>query len=198
MDAAATGRSSKSANLERQRTPSCSANRARTDSAGIGGADSCNRVSVARYGPGSKIPLEYFRKGKTETVEVTIAEQPISMARGPGAPGASPEKMDDKKTELLRKLGLETVQEFTAELARRMPNTEFTPGVLVTQVRPGSEAESQGISRGTVIIEVQDKAVKTPDELAAELAKIDAKKSARLTIIAGGVQHFVVLEIPKD
>ncbi len=53
IDAAAAGVSSNSANRSRQSSPSSSRRIAWIDSAGMGGADSCSRVSASRYGPAS-------------------------------------------------------------------------------------------------------------------------------------------------
>ncbi len=51
MDAAAAGTSEKETNDDRQSSPSSLARTWCTVRAGSGGADSCSRVSVARYGP---------------------------------------------------------------------------------------------------------------------------------------------------
>jgi serine protease Do len=159
------------------------------------------RSRVANFAPGEKVSLEYFRDGKLQNADVTIAEQPNEVARGPGmmngnGGSGTAKGPSDQSMEQLRKLGIETVSEFSADMAAQL-KLQFTPGVIVRRVRPDSEAASKGIAPGTVITKVMGADVKTPEDLGREIAKHDLSKGVRLSVVENGIPRFVLLELPK-
>ncbi|MGC9455116.1 MAG: Do family serine endopeptidase [Phycisphaerae bacterium] len=113
-----------------------------------------NRVAALR--PGQTVPFTVYRNGETIELEVTIGrleEEDMPQARAE----------DDE--EMLEELGLE-VQTLTRELARRLGYDEDLRGVVITNVRPASDAAEQGLSTGMVITHVNDQAVTDVDEFA--------------------------------
>jgi len=156
------------------------------------------RNNVSKYAPGTKLEVEYFRNGKTHTVDVVIAQVPDQMAMSRGQfrdrPEADP-SADDFET--LRKLGLERVSTMTEGLAARY-RLDFREGVLVESVRRGSSAFASGISRSAVITSVMGKSVRSVQELVDEIKKHDLTKPIRVRVMQGNSGGFRLLQLPKE
>ncbi|MEX0774575.1 MAG: trypsin-like peptidase domain-containing protein [Phycisphaeraceae bacterium] len=155
------------------------------------------RNLVANLPPETSVPLEVFRAGKTISVEVSIGLLPdqLSSAAADEQNEAPPPEAQSK--EVLRKLGLESVIPMTRALASRY-RLEFTPGVLVMDVRRGSVADSVELRRGSIITDVMGTKVTTVDELTAELNKVEPGTGVRISVRDGNVDRFVLLELPKE
>jgi serine protease Do len=86
-----------------------------------------------------------------------------------------------------------TLSPLTADTARQLhlpPNTE---GVIVSDVEQGSSAFRAGISRGDVILQVNRRSVRTPQEASRALAQVPANGTAFLLISRGGQETFVTV-----
>jgi serine protease Do len=73
------------------------------------------------------------------------------------------------ESEILKRLGF-TVQDLTEELAHRL-GYEGQKGVVVAEVKPGSDAALMGLSRGTLIREVDRQPVHNTAEFMQALAR---------------------------
>ncbi|MHC4993471.1 MAG: trypsin-like peptidase domain-containing protein, partial [Planctomycetota bacterium] len=151
------------------------------------------RRSVAAIAPGETIDVEIFRDGKTRTYEVTLAEYPENpvVARGGGRFNQEPE---DDELEPLRRLGLDGLETLTRRVAERY-ELEITRGVVVTDVRPGSVAESQGLFPGVVITRIRGVEVNTVQELAEEIARYSLSDGVRLRVQTPQGGRFVFLRL---
>lgn len=135
-----------------------------------------NQVALAQ--PGSNVEFDIIRDGKQRTISVKI------------------EKLTDNKlaaqepSQSSEKLGI-TVQTITADLARQF---EVKPGegVIVSDIAPGSIAAMAGISRGSVILEVNRKAVNTSAEF-NRAVKSSSNNKVLLLIRENDVSRYVVL-----
>jgi S1-C subfamily serine protease len=65
------------------------------------------------------------------------------------------------------------------------------PGALVNQVEPGSPAEKAGIQVGDLIVAVNGHAVRSWDDLAAQISALQAGTKAQLTLVRNGKQVTV-------
>ncbi len=137
------------------------------------------RNQVSLTSPGNKEELTIIRDGREINMMVTIGkrEDEQILARGP--------------TQSTEQLGL-TVQTITQELARQF-NAKAGEGVVVTQVQQGSISAMAGIKVGTVILQVDRKAVKSADDFMRELNNASKNKRVLLLLRMGNAQHFVVL-----
>jgi serine protease Do len=94
--------------------------------------DAMLRNDVAMLSPGTKVKLLIYRDGKQQEKTVTIS----------GRPGSAEEKVEPTQ-QPKEQLGLQ-VQNLTKELAEQF-GYSLGEGVFVSQVTPGSEADSEGI-----------------------------------------------------
>jgi serine protease Do len=99
------------------------------------------RAMVAGINPGTEVTLGILRDGKPETIKITLAEQPASMA-GPG--GA--EKGPSEGT--LRGI---SVQDLTPSLRQQLGLAPNTHGVVISDLDPDSPAAQSGLQQGDVI-----------------------------------------------
>jgi serine protease Do len=104
------------------------------------------RFRIADIQPGSKVNLTLVRDGKEMKVTAVVDELEPEREKGQIA---SPDK----------DIGVSVVA-LTASSARRY-GLKTTEGLLITEVRSGSEAERAGVVRGMIIIEVNRRRVTT-------------------------------------
>jgi serine protease Do len=149
---------------------------------------------VADTEVGKTVRVVVFRKGKTQTLKVTIAllEEP-----GNGAAGKQPESGSGVSTELeLTALGL-TLDQLSDEARAQFGVPDDVTGVVVTGVAGGSVAAEKGVRPGDVIVEVGQEPVTAPGEVEARVAEaVEAgRKSVLFLIQSGGDLRFVPLSI---
>jgi serine protease Do len=128
--------------------------------------------------PGSRGKLTVLRRGRAETLEVTIgrlADRPV-LAAGPA-------RSED--------LGL-TVQTLTPQLAGQYGATPGE-GVLVTEVQSGSPAARAGIEPGSVILRVNRQDVHDAADFTRALGEARTTQRVLLLVRQGDVQRYIAL-----
>ena len=136
------------------------------------------RNLIAMTAPGSKAALSIIRYGKSKEIIVTIGRQ--SKEQPSTAPIQSSEE-----------LGLH-VESITPYLARKY-DVDSGRGVVVTRVIPGSVAAIAGIESGSVILQVNRKAVDTAGEFKRAIDKSRGAKSVLLLVDKDQLQRYLVL-----
>ena len=135
-----------------------------------------------------------FRKGKTETLLITIA-----LLEEETAPVAVKSPEDDSgATDALEltELGL-TRGSISADVRTQFGIPDDVSGVVVVDVANGGAADEKGIQAGDVIVEVGQEPVNTPGEVDARVADAVAagRKSVLFLIQSGGDLRFVPLAV---
>jgi serine protease Do len=128
------------------------------------------RNAVAQTPIGKKVSLKIVRDKKPKTLDVTIAEQPKSVAQA----GSEDNGDVTAPTGVLSDL---EVRELTEELAGRYGLKSSERGVVITRVKPGSTAEEMGVREGDIVVEVNRKPVtslKAYERIVSGLAKDQA------------------------
>jgi serine protease Do len=90
------------------------------------------------------------------------------------------------------KLGM-ALQDLTPELAQQLGVKDRT-GVVVSQIEPGSPADSAGLQVGDVILEVNRTKVKNLKEAQQVLEKVGPDKGTLLLVRRGESQIFVAIK----
>jgi serine protease Do len=139
---------------------------------------------VANTAIGSRVPIEVIRGGKRLTLTATIGERP-SEASLLGQPDqATPgdrDSADQPGAEAARRsLGL-TLQAISPEIRQQLRLPDTVQGVVIARVNPSSSAAEEGIQRGDIIVSVNQRPVRTPQEAAAIVA--EARKAGRDTVL---------------
>jgi serine protease Do len=134
---------------------------------------------VAQTGVGRGVTLKVLRQGETQTLAATVGEfaQELVMSRE-GPPAPLPKEV----------FGL-TLEELTPETARKFKLSEQR-GVVVAEVAQGSPAAEAGIRPGDLLTEVDQKPVKTIQDVRQALK--EWKRTAHLFLIKRGESYVYV------
>jgi len=125
------------------------------------------RFKVADFLPGTKVSVTYIRKGEVKTVAATVT-------------ALEDEEEPTKSATAQKDIGL-SLMPMTPNLARRY-GYRTTRGLLITEVRSGSEAEQKGLAQGDIILEVNQKPVNTVKEFENAVQKTPSGRSIMILI----------------
>lgn len=143
---------------------------------------------IAEIKPGTKADMTVVRDGKERTVEVKIGEKLESEPEKPEAASGT-------------ELGL-GVTDMTPRIARQYGYSS-TEGLVITEIKPNSEAERKGLKMGDLILEADRQKMETVKDLEKI---IDKKKPGQAVLLSvrregrgrGRTQDFIVtLRIPE-
>jgi len=135
-----------------------------------------------------------FRKGKTQTLKITVGlldeEQVAAASAEPG------DAAGDGQAHELANLGM-TLGPLTAEGRAQHGIADDVAGVLVTAVAAGGPAAEKGVTAGDVVVEVGQEPVSSPAEVEARVEEAVAagRKSVLFLIQSGGDLRFVPIGI---
>ena len=132
-------------------------------------------VAVATLRHDQSVPIEVVRNGKHLTLTTTLADRDAFLA---SAEQGKPKQLTGTDQETW--LGMD-VTAFTDELAQKA-GLDHIDGVYVTRVYPGSPADRASIAPGTVILQVNNQAVKSIADLKQIAAGLRGS-SARVPLI---------------
>ncbi len=130
--------------------------------------------------PGTDATMEVWRKGKTVTLNVKVAElkaAPTKTAAEPAAPKVTPTDS----------LGLK-VTEVPVDVHKK---DKFSGGVQVTEV--GEPAATAGINVGDVILTVNQVDVTGPEQFAKVVSQLSTSQAAALLVLRGDQTQWVTI-----
>jgi serine protease Do len=145
------------------------------------------RLRVSQTAPGSTVKLEISRDGKTQDMDVPLAEYPVEQT----ASNATPEQGNQSSTGGLK--GVQ-VQALTSDIAGQMHVPASTHGVVITSVDPDSPAAAANLDRGCVIMEVNHKPVTSVESYKDAIANAGGQSVLLLVYFPdrGGPAYIVV------
>lgn len=134
---------------------------------------------VARTPKGTKVKIKILRRGKASTMTAAVGEftQEV-LVRREESPEPPPKDV----------LGL-TLEELTPETAKKF-KLSVEEGVVVTEVNAGSSAARAGVRPGDLLAEVDQKPVKSLEEVRQALK--GWTREAHLVLIQRGDSYFYV------
>ncbi|GGE73466.1 Do family serine endopeptidase [Sphingomonas prati] len=142
--------------------------------------DSTLSYTVANLPIGSRVPIELIRNGQRTTVTAVIGERPPEdqLASAGSGQGLNDDDDSDPSTPQAQptraSLGL-SLQALTPEIGRSIGLPTGVRGVVISAVDPSSNAASQGLARGDVILSINQKPTTTIQEV---IAAVNAAKAA--------------------
>jgi len=147
------------------------------------------RNLVAATPIGKKVRVKLLRDGKSRELDVTIAEQPKTVAQSDSA--------EDEGGETSRAgafAGLD-MRELTAELARRfnLPR-DNKGGVIVARIADGSPAGEAGLQVGDVISEVNRKPTVNLRDFQKAAGGLGSKEPALVLVLRNGRSLYLTIK----
>lgn len=139
---------------------------------------------IAALAPGKDARLEVVRGGDVKKVTVKLGE------RTDTAITASIPPRDESF------MGF-NVQDLTPELAERFKLKE-EKGVLITQIKPGSIAETEGIKEGDLIREINRNPIDNSEDFKKAVEEIKEGDSVLIRVIRENRAFYVVLKTKSD
>src|SRR5213079_621474 len=88
----------------------------------------------------------------------------------------------------------------TGDLRRELRIGRDVHGVVITGIDSGSPAASLGLSRGDVVVSINQQPVGSPEEAAQKLKELakSPRKSALLLLNRHGITQYVGVDLSKD
>ncbi len=151
---------------------------------------------VAETPVGKSVDVVVLRKGKEETVPVTLGRLEDSEKLASAKPSDSSKAAPDEKAEISA-LGM-TFGELNDDARKQFSISADVNGVLVTKVEAGSAAAEKGILVGSVIAEIGQETVSKPQDVEKRLAALEKegrKKALLLVASKDGQLSFIVLKL---
>jgi serine protease Do len=150
---------------------------------------------VAETSVGKEVDVVIIRKGKEQTLKVTVGR----LKDDEKVAEAAKEKPPEQKSVVQKTLGLE-LSSLTADVRKKFKINDSVKGVVVTGVEASAQndAPDKHLAPGDVIVEVQYKPVATPADLQKRVDELKAqgKKVAILLVSNGdGETRFVALNL---
>ena len=146
------------------------------------------RSRIGRTAPGVEVELVVLRDGKQKKLSVVLEELTEDAL-------ASNTRSEEEE-ELQGPLGVR-VQELTGDLAKKLGYDEDS-GVLVSQVKSGSEAARRGLRRGMLIQAVNRTRIQSVDDFADAVAEIEPGSAFMMRIKAKGGTRLVGMRMPMN
>jgi serine protease Do len=137
---------------------------------------------VAATPVGQVLDLTVRRDGKEERLAATIGQMPEPQQRATTVPGGDAETAGS--------LGLR-LSSLTPRLRREYRIPDEVDGVVVTRVAPDSQAARLGLEPGDVIVAIDQRPARSPQEAVEALTQGAAKGTILLLLNRHGINQFV-------
>jgi serine protease Do len=157
------------------------------------------RLKVASSPPGKSYDIEYYRDGKAHTTTIVPAPEDkvvFDLEREQGR--ENPSRPAEPAKTAISDFGLE-LQPLTSELAKSLGLPASLKGLVVSNVKEGSPADTEGIKEGDVITKVvQDRKIQ-PMTSIKEFQNLASKADELSCYVQSGRQpgRFVTLSKAK-
>jgi serine protease Do len=144
---------------------------------------------VSATAPGTTVPLKVVRNGKTQTLNIKVAEYSAAERVAEERPEPAPAQPTDAGFGIM-------VAPVTPRIARMLPSGKG--GAVITQVEEGSPAARQ-VAEGEVILKISGKDVTSLDQVTTALKNVPAGQAVPVLLWSpnedgtAGQERFVLL-----
>ncbi|MGE0259830.1 MAG: DegQ family serine endoprotease [Alphaproteobacteria bacterium] len=148
---------------------------------------------VANAEPEAGASMTVWRNGQRKELNVTLGEMPENLQTA-SARGSEPGEEQGADALGMRFGAL------TPDLRRQMRIGRDVQGVVITGIERNSPAESFGVTRGDVLVSINQEPVSDPDDAAQKLRTIakSPQKNALLLLNRNGTSRYVGVTLGKD
>jgi serine protease Do len=161
----------------------------------VGKSDDLVRMVVATK-PGTTVPIKVVRNKQDKTLNITVEELDLDAEQA-SRNGRSNDNNNDTTPPEQASAGFGlTLQNLTAQMARRLQVPSGRSGAVVTEVDPSGPAAA-AVRSGDVILAVNRKPVSDAAEAKRELAQVASGRLAQLSLWREGTGEVFIF-VKKD
>lgn len=142
---------------------------------------------VAVIKPGTKVPVQLWRKGESRQVTVEVAEMPEEAKLA-----QSPKKPSDKAAEMISRLGI-AVSELSVEQRQEL---QISGGLLVEDVK-GSAARAAGLHPGDVLLSLGNVPIRSLGQLNELLKQVPNGRNVAFLVRRGDGASYVAIKLDE-
>ena len=142
---------------------------------------------VAVIKPGTKVPVQLWRKGESKQVTVEVAEMPEEAKLA-----QSPKKPSDKTAEMISRLGI-AVSELNVEQRQEL---QISGGLLVEDVK-GSAARAAGLHPGDVLLSLGNVPIRSLAQLNELLKQVPNGRNVAFLVRRGDGASYVAIKLDE-
>lgn len=146
------------------------------------------RNQVAAISPGKKVPVEIIRQGEQKTLYVTLTGRDAAQ-KAESADTKDNTNSAKEADATAEKLGI-TVGPLTAEIRKQLNIDKSVSGVVIQDVRQGSQGEKEGFAPSDIIIEINRSPVESVKDFKTALKKAKKGDSVLFLIQREGNTFF--------
>ncbi len=143
---------------------------------------------VAAVKPGTKVPVELWRKGESKKVTVEVGEMPAES----GKLAHSGKKPSDDAAETIARLGIAVI-ELNAE---QLQELQISGGLLVQDVK-GSAARAAGLHQGDVLLSVGNVQIRSLAQFNELLKQVPNGRNVALLVRRGDNASYVAIKLDE-
>ncbi len=152
------------------------------------------RYYVASIKPGQTIPAEVLRGGKRMKLSIRIDEQPQDMRAAIGEAGQEEQGGPNVPSTADRVLGM-SLQSLTPELAEQL-GYQGLKGLVISDVDPNGPAASAGLQQGALIMEVNQRPIRSVQDFREQVQKTPKGKYLLVLARLGQFDRFMAVQKP--
>ncbi len=147
---------------------------------------------VAELAVGQTATFDIWRDSTTKTLTATIAVRDDASIAGAGT--GQPDPVNPTSTEAFPGVQLSAITEEIRQAMNVPPGTE---GVVVTEVKTGSDAAAKGLSKGDLVVAVGNQPVAAVADVTKAVtdAKSAGRKSVLVLIEENGVRRYLAISL---
>lgn len=142
------------------------------------------KLTVGETKPGSQVPVEIWRDGHKQSLEVTVRQLPGSEQLAQNTPA------NNTDTGTLNGVAVEDLDQ---QSRQQFSVPASVKGAVVTEVNPDSAAADAGLKAGDVIEEINHHSVKNAED-AVRLTENAKDKHTLVLVWDNGNSHYVVVD----
>ncbi len=151
------------------------------------------RYLVAGAKSGATVKMQVFRKGRPMLLNVTLGDREQGLAQD-FPPQQTPQQSGSPEHPQVDTWFGMAVETATEQLAEQY-GVEYHGGVIVTYVQPGSQADIEGVSPGTILFEIDHQSVLTKESFYSLKQTLSGRTKAVALIgydIRGNIKYFAI------
>ncbi|MDF7673816.1 Do family serine endopeptidase [Acetobacteraceae bacterium ESL0709] len=145
---------------------------------------------IAEHQPGETVSMEIWHRGEHKTVSLALGKSPEEHD-----PLPSDVHLPEHTHQSVASLGIK-VSVIDSDMRTQYALSDSQRGVIISEVTKGSIAEQRGITEGSIITQVGQTEVNTPDAFAREVQRVENLKKKDVLLLVQDRNGMMWVPLP--